>query len=395
MSVVIPTRNRKAYLSQAIESVLGQSYGDFEIIVVDDGSSDGTPGIVQGYVDARVRYVKLEGRGRSAARNTGMREANGAYIAFLDDDDLYLPEKLEWQVFHMETNGSIDLIASGAEIIDEAGMILDYWHTWLAQPRLTLPDCLYACPILPSTILIRTNILNDMDEWFDVETEPSEDRDFFIHLLLKGAQMAWLPRIVSAYRVHAGSSQIDAIGYSQSRIRVIDKLYARSNLPSEIQTEEPRVYGHTYMANACRCYAVAQLESAKENVVTAWGFLAQVTHGDPTQIVLEYIARFAKTFHVEDPRHYFMMVFGNLPTELTWLEQYRRQALSAYYVGNVFTAYERGTPISLRDWAKGVTLDRTWLLNRGMWSILLRRVFHFPNSLFGQSTHRIEDSSSL
>jgi len=103
VSVIIPTYNRANLLPRAIESVLNQTYQDFEVIVVDDASCDNTEEVVQGFNDPRIKYVKHKiNKGGSAARNTGIKTAEGKYIAFLDSDDEWLPEKLEKQVRKIE-----------------------------------------------------------------------------------------------------------------------------------------------------------------------------------------------------------------------------------------------------------------------------------------------------
>lgn len=105
VSVIIPTYNREHLIGRAIQSVLNQTYQDFEIIVVDDASTDNTQEVVKSFNDLRIRYIRHEkNRGGSAARNTGIRAARGEYIAFLDSDDEWLPEKLAEQirVFHQD-----------------------------------------------------------------------------------------------------------------------------------------------------------------------------------------------------------------------------------------------------------------------------------------------------
>lgn len=105
VSVVIPTYNRAHLLGRAIKSVLDQTYTDFELIVVDDGSTDGTSEVVKSFNDSRLRFIRTEpNRGASAARNTGIQAAQGEYIAFNDSDDEWLPQKLEKQVKFFEEN---------------------------------------------------------------------------------------------------------------------------------------------------------------------------------------------------------------------------------------------------------------------------------------------------
>src|SRR4030042_1588084 len=115
VSVIIPTYNRAHLLNRAIKSILVQTFGDFEIIIVDDASTDNTERIVKSIDDKRILYIRHENnKGGSAARNTGIRQARGKYIAFLDSDDEWLPEKLEKQlkVFERSTN-SVGLVYTG------------------------------------------------------------------------------------------------------------------------------------------------------------------------------------------------------------------------------------------------------------------------------------------
>lgn len=127
VSVVIPTYNRAHVVGRAIRSVLNQTYQDFEIIVVDDGSTDNTEEVVKSFNDPRIRYIRHEeNRGGSAARNTGIRAARGAYIAFLDSDDEWLPEKLAKQVQKMTCSGDqVGFVYTGVKVIDaETGRCL-------------------------------------------------------------------------------------------------------------------------------------------------------------------------------------------------------------------------------------------------------------------------------
>jgi len=106
VSVIIPTYNRAEYVTQAIDSVLAQTYADYEIIVVDDGSTDNTKDVLLPYMD-RIRYIYQENAGASAARNTGIKAAKGDWIAFLDSDDEWLPEKLAVQMCAVERHSQL------------------------------------------------------------------------------------------------------------------------------------------------------------------------------------------------------------------------------------------------------------------------------------------------
>ncbi len=122
VSVVIPAYNSERYIADAIKSVLAQSFRPHEIIVVDDGSSDGTARALQPFAGV-IRYLYQENRGEPAARNTGMRATSGSYIAFLDADDLWAPEKLELQMAYFAAHPSCAFVYSDMTTFDENGVI--------------------------------------------------------------------------------------------------------------------------------------------------------------------------------------------------------------------------------------------------------------------------------
>jgi glycosyltransferase involved in cell wall biosynthesis/acyl carrier protein len=124
VSVVIPTYNYARFLATAVESALNQTYRNLEIVVVDDGSTDDTPAVMQPFLDnPRVRYIRQENRGASAARNVGIRESDGPLVAFLDADDIWEATKLEKQA-PCFANPIIGVVYSAVTLIDEAGRAL-------------------------------------------------------------------------------------------------------------------------------------------------------------------------------------------------------------------------------------------------------------------------------
>jgi len=126
VTVIIPTFNRASILGRAIRSVLGQTYQDWELLVVDDASTDDTEKVVRSFSDRRIKYLRHDQNRRvSAARNTGIRSAQGEYVSFLDDDDEWLPEKLakELEVFRNSDPG-VGLVYTGKTVFDEHGRVL-------------------------------------------------------------------------------------------------------------------------------------------------------------------------------------------------------------------------------------------------------------------------------
>lgn len=123
-SVIIPTFNRAPFIGKAIESVLHQEYGNFEIIVVDDGSTDETEEVVRGFADKRIKYFWKENEERGATRNFGISKSNGDYICFLDSDDVYYPNHLSEAVKFLESNNDSEFFYQPFEIKTTSGKVV-------------------------------------------------------------------------------------------------------------------------------------------------------------------------------------------------------------------------------------------------------------------------------
>jgi len=180
ISVIIPTHNRADLLPRAIKSVLDQTFTDFEVIIVDDASIDDTEAVVKQMGDNRVRYIRhTHNLGGSAARNTGIREARGEYIAFLDDDDEYLPEKLKMMLQALSSSSNkVGLAYSKVKLIDyydtvtfpDSGHNGNIFLTMLAAPQFHI-----------SSTLIKKNCI----VFFDETLPRYQDVDFHLGILEK------------------------------------------------------------------------------------------------------------------------------------------------------------------------------------------------------------------
>lgn len=186
VSVIIPTYNRATLLCDAINSVFAQSYTNFELIVIDDGSTDNTDAIINSFQDDRLVYVRQENNGRSAARNKALSMASGRYIAFLDSDDLYLPDKLERQVNYMATHPSIGMLYTSAQCINEHGEQLK-GHVYLASAEGHIyKDVAFFQPVtitLP-TVMVRKEVFDSVG-FFDEGMDRFEDTDMWRRIAKK------------------------------------------------------------------------------------------------------------------------------------------------------------------------------------------------------------------
>jgi len=197
ISVVIPTYNRQSRVVQAIESVLAQTYRHLEIIVIDDGSTDATEELVRALIskhpaEPRIRYLQQENSGPSAARNTGIREAAGTWIGFLDSDDIWMPDKLQCQVHAIERFGDhCGACFTDARLTDSRGldttafrkMGLRYAEATGIVEDSVRPLARAFGSIWVQTVIARRELI-EMIGGFDSNVKFGEDHDFLFRLAL-------------------------------------------------------------------------------------------------------------------------------------------------------------------------------------------------------------------
>jgi len=198
VSVVIPTFNRAQRVQAALASVLAQTYPEFEVIVVDDGSTDGTAEAIQRLISPQrgngkqIRYFFQPNQGQSAARNKGIDEARGEWVAFLDSDDVWLPEKLEWQLRAIEQfEGKCCACITDARLVDNLGKDTTAFRESGKRYEETLgvdqeaSAGLVSCrdPFWVSTLLVRIDVIKQLGS-FDTNIRYAEDHDFLFRLSL-------------------------------------------------------------------------------------------------------------------------------------------------------------------------------------------------------------------
>jgi peptidoglycan/xylan/chitin deacetylase (PgdA/CDA1 family) len=236
VSIVIPTYNRAAYVREAIDSALGQTYPAIEVIVVDDGSTDGTPGVLAPYVaDGRIQYVRTAQRGPSAARNTGWRRATGRYVKFLDSDDYLFPEQVARQVGQMEAGDRI-VSVSDSVIARPDGAVIR------RRPPIDVPERQLAALVARNltvvhALLIPRRLLVETDG-FDETLRAAEDWDLWIRIVKAGGVLRRLPVVGCCYRVLSSSISANPLDMFDQKCRVVAKidtwLLRESALPRDL-----------------------------------------------------------------------------------------------------------------------------------------------------------------
>jgi glycosyltransferase involved in cell wall biosynthesis len=219
VTAAIITHNRAHYLLDAIRSVLDQSVQDLELVVVDDGSTDGTEAAVAPYLD-RIRYVRTEHRGKAEARNTAVGLAQGELIAFCDSDDMWLPGRLERELEALDGRPDVGMVHGQVELVDHEQRPLpertaEQRAVFSAAHRHGASYAHYAfnCYCLSSTILVRREVFEKVG-LYDSEL-PIEDYDFYLRLVLDFDVMFLDGPPLARYRVHPEKTTDHQLGSGQ------------------------------------------------------------------------------------------------------------------------------------------------------------------------------------
>jgi len=197
VSIIMPNYNGSKYISQAIESVLTQTYKNWELIIIDDCSTDNSLQIIDTYVkrDARIKLIKMErNSGPAIARNTGIEYANGRYIAFLDNDDIWLEHKLEKQISFMQKH-KVGLCYSSYYVIDELGKTITKFK--IPKDKVSYRELLKSCIIGNLTAIYDTKILGKVF----MENVGHEDYTLWLKILKRIDYAYGLKEFLAKYRV--------------------------------------------------------------------------------------------------------------------------------------------------------------------------------------------------
>lgn len=198
ITVLMPVYNCELYVKEAIDSIINQTFTDFEFLIIDDASTDKTVSIIKEYKDSRIQLIEKEGnKGISDSLNYGLKVAKGEYIARMDGDDISLPERFEKQIAFLDTNIDVVLCGSNFGIIGTVKLINLPEDNEAIKLRLLKGNC-----IAHPSVMIRNSVLKEHAITYDSSTEPAEDYDLWVRLLQFGKLYNIQDKLLY-YRVHA------------------------------------------------------------------------------------------------------------------------------------------------------------------------------------------------
>jgi glycosyltransferase involved in cell wall biosynthesis len=335
VSVIIPSYNSARFVAQAVDSVLAQTYPDFEVIVVDDGSTDDTQVVLAAY-SGRIRYIRQENRGLAGARNTGFLASRGDYLLFLDSDDLIHPDKLALHVSLMEAEPASGLVYSAWQQINADGTqvlgeVRPNRQGQLLKELLRRHFFFFAsAAVLRRECLERVGLFDESLQW-------SEDADMWLRLARAGYAFGYIDLPLVQYRIHEDSMTANTSPEQvQAWLASLDKFFADPDLPDEIRALEGEAYSILHYETAARYYRAGQIELGQDQIRKA---ILRRPEMD-SQWLLEWIAGSALDPRTSDPGRFINLLFDNLPPEATNLRTLRRRAHGRCHTSATFKAYQ-------------------------------------------------------
>ncbi|RLE12773.1 glycosyltransferase family 2 protein [Candidatus Aerophobetes bacterium] len=272
VSVIIPTYNRENWIKEAVESIFCQSYSNYEIIVVDDGSTDNTKRVLAPF-KSKIRYVFQPTSGPSSARNKGLQLSRGEWIAFLDSDDVWRPEKLEKQMDVLQKEPEFKVCYTD-EVWIRNGKFVNPRKRHTKYSGWIYPYCLPLCIISPSSVVIHRSVFEEVG-YFDTSLPVAEDYDLWLRISSRYPIKLVPEKLIIKRGGHPDQLSKKYWGIDRFRIIALEKMLRKNYLPVNwrIATLKELAKKASIVAEGCRkrgkwkeyhCYATKAKEAEKE-----------------------------------------------------------------------------------------------------------------------------------
>lgn len=253
ISVVIPTYNCAHLLPNAIRSAYAQTIPPAEVIVVDDGCTDGTTEVLRAFIPtlpASFTVIRKANGGEASARNAGVAAATGHYVAFLDQDDVWLPEKFERQLPLFDSSQSPSLTFTALTRVSADARDLVRIEDWEPTPEHALRRLMAGCCVTPSTVIVRRDALAAVGP-FDETLWLGNDWDMWLRLGAAGHRFAYLPEPMTDYLWHANNMSRDQRRIADAALTIFPRLFERGELPPTLQRDSRRCLARWNLNSAC------------------------------------------------------------------------------------------------------------------------------------------------
>lgn len=278
VSVVIPAYNAARTLKTTVQSVFEQTMQDFEIIIVDDGSKDNTVEAAQSIEDSRVKVISQPNGGASSARNTGIKVAEGEYVAFLDADDLWMPHKLERQLAVLTGEKDVNAVQSGVYYVNNDLEVLSICPCFESKDVLLETLLFQNLPGLMSTLIVKRSVFEKIG-YLDTNLVILEDWELAIRLS-RDCNLKSVEEPLALYRQFPGNRSKNLSIHIKPGYIVLDRLFKDASLPVHIKKRKKLIYS-TFYTMLCG----GAFNAGKYGESFKWGAKALINH----PLVLGYV----------------------------------------------------------------------------------------------------------
>jgi glycosyltransferase involved in cell wall biosynthesis len=338
VSIVIPTYNHARYVGDAIESALTQTFNDFEVIVVDDGSTDATPAVLERYGE-RIVAVRQENAGLSAARNHGFALARGEQILFLDADDLIPPCKLAVQTTYLKEHPELGLTYSAWQHIDADGRhVVREVHPRREGAVLRALLLREFFPAVGS-VLVRRRCIEEVGP-FDPALRAAEDVDLWMRIARAGYRFGYQDDVLFSYRDTPGSMSRNLANQLHYELRRLDKFFAQRELQAGIAALRGTAEAAVYFEYAARWMAADEIGSAQHCFAAALAAGPDLVADE--EWLIGWLSGSVVGWSADRQEAIVCALVEMLPGTATRRESLLRRALGRAHADAVFGAYETG-----------------------------------------------------
>ena len=329
-SVIMPAYNGADYIDKSIKSVLDQTYTNFEIIVIDDASKDITAEVVQRFNDSRIKFIRHEvNRGSNAARNSGIRASSGRLIAYLDQDDLFHPEKLQYHKTFYDMNPSIGAsYNSRFELNCSSNTIRELWRPPL---QLSLSDLLIGFPISPTdTVHTRDWVIKtglwDENIWFN-----GGEMDLYCRLVLAGCSFAGIDRALNYRRRYTNRIISNLSEKCDAEIEVQKNIFADPRCPEEVKKFKSIAFSQSYLSWSNYAFEQKETSLGQSYLREAIRLTPDLLEGKPAKL-FHFLIRNTITDESKDHSKILKSIIDQLPVEISWLADWYKWGVARGYL---------------------------------------------------------------
>lgn len=341
-SIIMPAYNGAAYIGKSIESVLAQSYPDFELIIVNDCSPDNTEQVVKEYTDPRIHYIAFEeNQGADEARKAGLHASSGDIIAFLDQDDLFHPQKLALHAQLYEQNADVGVTYNARyELNHSSDTIREIWEP---PAEVDLADLVIGFPFAPSDMMLRRAWAMREDIWDMSFVHQGEEVIgnggeivFCGRLYLAGCKFTGINRALNYRRYYADRHLSDLLERCQAEKTCQDIILFDPRCPQEVKALADKAYTSTYLIWSFFAFTQQEIELGQNLLHMALKLSPDLGKGSPSELVEFFLfnCTACEPPNAETAGHEEMLalIFSHLPLEYSHLDRQRDWAVAQGYL---------------------------------------------------------------